>query len=96
MFREEKLFAVVMTPTRELAVQVKEHLIILCKYTDINVALVVGGLAKEKQERLLKKRPEIVVGTPGRIWELFNEGNVHLRGIPMVRYCYKKLTISKD
>ena len=32
----------------------------------------------EKQERLLKKKPEIVVGTPGRLWELMSSGNQHL------------------
>jgi len=81
----DKLQAIIMTPTRELAVQVKDHLIQLCKYTKIHVALVVGGLAKEKQERLLKKRPEIVVGTPGRLWELFSEGNEHLRSLIRVK-----------
>lgn len=74
-----------MTPTRELAVQVKDQLIHLCKYTKINVAMVVGGLAKEKQERLLKRKPEIVVGTPGRLWELYNDGNPHLVNLPLVR-----------
>jgi len=35
-------------------------------------------MSSEKQERLLKRRPEIIVGTPGRLWELMSGGNQHL------------------
>lgn len=35
-------------------------------------------MSSEKQERLLKTRPEIVVGTPGRLWELMSGGETHL------------------
>lgn len=79
------MYALILTPTRELAVQVKDHITDICKYTDINVALIVGGLAHEKQERILKKRPEIVVATPGRLWELINSKNIHLQDIKNIR-----------
>ncbi|XP_054740964.1 ATP-dependent RNA helicase DDX24 [Anastrepha obliqua] len=72
------LYAVVLTPTRELAVQVREHLVAAAKYTGIKVAAIFGGLAVAKQERLLKQCPEIVVATPGRLWELFEQENQHL------------------
>lgn len=39
---------------------------------------IVGGIASAKQERLLKQNPEIVVATPGRLWELMRDGNHHL------------------
>lgn len=39
---------------------------------------IVGGILTEKQERLLKARPEIIVGTPGRLWELMSAGEKHL------------------
>ncbi|KAI3852561.1 hypothetical protein MKX03_019982, partial [Papaver bracteatum] len=42
------------------------------------VVAIVGGLYSEKQERLLKARPEIIVGTPGRLWELMQRGDPHL------------------
>lgn len=80
-----KLFSVILTPTRELAVQVKNHLEDLCKYTNIKIVLVVGGLAHEKQERLLSKRPEIIVATPGRLWDLIQTRNVHLQEICKIR-----------
>lgn len=44
----------------------------------MRVVPIVGGMSTEKQERLLKKRPEIIVGTPGRLWELMSGGEKHL------------------
>ncbi|CAD7012803.1 unnamed protein product [Ceratitis capitata] len=72
------LYAVILTPTRELAVQVKDHLVAAAKYTGIKVAAIFGGLSVAKQERLLKRCPEIVVATPGRLWELYQQENPHL------------------
>lgn len=80
------LFALILTPTRELAVQVKDHLVAITKYTDIRVAAIFGGLAVVKQERVLSKCPEIVVATPGRLWELLNEGNEHLNKLSSVNF----------
>ncbi|XP_063218089.1 ATP-dependent RNA helicase DDX24 [Bacillus rossius redtenbacheri] len=81
-----RLYALVLTPTRELAIQVKNHLVAAAKYTDIKVAVVVGGLAPQKQERLLSKGPEIVVATPGRLWELMEQGNPHLSQVTDIRF----------
>lgn len=75
---EQPLYALVLTPTRELCVQVKDHLVQAAKYTGIQVAAIFGGLAHVKQERVLRKCPEIVVATPGRLWELIRDGNEHL------------------
>ncbi len=50
--------------------QVKSHIDAVSKGLGIKVVAVVGGLAEQKQERLLKCLPEIVVATPGRFWEL--------------------------
>lgn len=82
---KNKLQALILAPTRELAVQVKDHLSDICKCTDIKIVLLVGGLATEKQERLLKKRPEIVIATPGRLWELISCKNEHLQNISKIR-----------
>lgn len=80
------LYALILTPTRELAVQVKDHLVVATKYTDIRVAAIFGGLAAVKQERILSKCPEIVVATPGRLWELLNEGNAHLNKLQNINF----------
>ncbi len=73
-----KLRGLVLTPTRELAIQVKDHIKAITKYTDIQVIAIVGGMASQKQIRLLNRAPEIVVATPGRLWDLVQEGHPHL------------------
>lgn len=80
------LQALVLTPTRELAMQVKRHLEAVAKYTNIRVVEVVGGLSADKQLRLLKHCPEIVVATPGRLWELVDQGAPHLGELNQVRH----------
>ncbi|XP_065367377.1 ATP-dependent RNA helicase DDX24 [Calliphora vicina] len=80
------LFALVLTPTRELAVQVKDHIVAAAKYTGIKVAAIFGGLSLAKQERVLNSHPEIVVATPGRLWELYQQGNKHLSKIEDISF----------
>lgn len=81
-FKGEKsgspLRALIVAPTRELALQVCDHLKAASKFTIIRVVPIVGGMAPQKQERLLKQRPHIIVGTPGRLWELMAGGERHL------------------
>jgi len=43
----------------------------------VQTAVIVGGLAPEKQRRLLRKRPDIIIATPGRLWELIQEVQWH-------------------
>jgi len=82
----DKLRALILTPTRELAMQVTNHLVVAAKHTGVRVAVVVGGLSVEKQVRLLSRGPAIVVATPGRLWDLVQEGNSHLMGLSKIRY----------
>lgn len=72
------LRALIVTPTRELALQVADHIKQVARFTNIRVVPIVGGMSTEKQERLLNYRPEIVVATPGRLWELMSRGDQHL------------------
>ncbi|CAH2240978.1 jg19732 [Pararge aegeria aegeria] len=80
------LYALILTPTRELAIQISRHLIAAAKYTGIRVATIVGGMAEVKQERVLRSGPEIVVATPGRLWELLNQGQPHLQQLTAVKF----------
>ncbi|GAX73897.1 hypothetical protein CEUSTIGMA_g1347.t1 [Chlamydomonas eustigma] len=73
-----KLRALILAPTRELALQVSQHLQAIGKECGVRVVAIVGGLAQVKQERLLRGLPEVVVATPGRLWELMREGHSHL------------------
>nr|XP_045594873.1 ATP-dependent RNA helicase DDX24-like isoform X1 [Procambarus clarkii]XP_045594874.1 ATP-dependent RNA helicase DDX24-like isoform X1 [Procambarus clarkii] len=83
---QKPLRALIVTPTRELAIQIKSHLAAVLVHTDIQTAVIMGGVSHEKQERLLRRGPEIVIGTPGRLWELIEQGNKHLTQVPDVRY----------
>jgi len=81
-----RLRALILTPTRELAVQIKDHIMEILTKTNISIAVIFGGMNADKQLRLLKRKPEIVIGTPGRLWELIQEGEPHLQGLPNIRY----------
>lgn len=72
------LRALILTPTRELALQVSNNIKALARPCGIRVCPLVGGMAQVKQERLLKKGPQVVVATPGRLWDLMRQGEVHL------------------
>ncbi|PNY04303.1 DEAD-box ATP-dependent RNA helicase 13-like protein [Trifolium pratense] len=72
------LRSLIIAPTRELALQVKDHLEKVAKHINVKVTAIVGGILPEKQQRLLKARSEIVVATPGRLWELMSSGEKHL------------------
>eukprot|EP00743_Colponemidia_sp_Colp-15_P008340 GILK01009058.1.p1 GENE.GILK01009058.1~~GILK01009058.1.p1 ORF type:complete len:763 (+),score=169.34 GILK01009058.1:48-2291(+) len=78
--------AVILTPTRELAIQIKDHLAIITQDTPIQVMALVGGMAIPKQRRLLSYKPHIVIATPGRLWELISEGEPHLSTISSSRF----------
>ncbi|KAL1738891.1 P-loop containing nucleoside triphosphate hydrolase protein, partial [Schizophyllum fasciatum] len=65
----------VLVPTRELAVQCYEVGKKLAAHTDVEVALIVGGLSLKSQEATLRARPDIVIATPGRLID-------HIRNSP--------------
>lgn len=82
---ERPLLGLVLTPTRELAVQVKQHIDAVAKFTGIKTAILVGGMSTQKQQRMLKRQPEIVIATPGRLWELVKEKHPHLSNLRQLR-----------
>ncbi|NWI99931.1 DDX24 helicase, partial [Crypturellus undulatus] len=83
--RKKPLLGLVLTPTRELAVQVKHHIDAVARFTGIKTAILVGGMAAQKQERVLNRKPEIVIATPGRLWELIKERHPHLSNLRQLR-----------
>ncbi|NWY45878.1 DDX24 helicase, partial [Sylvia atricapilla] len=83
--KKRPLLGLVLTPTRELAVQVKHHIDAVAKFTGIKTAILVGGMAAQKQERVLNRQPEIVIATPGRLWELVKERHPHLSNLRQLR-----------
>ena len=85
------LYGLILTPTRELAIQIESHLSSLLKYSTISIGCIVGGMSIAKQKRVLKNSPEIIVATPGRLWQLFENINndterLHLRNLSNLRF----------
>src|SRR5512138_1244013 len=73
-----KASALVMTPTRELALQVSEELAALAKHKDLKVVTVYGGASMGDQREKLEAGAEIVVGTPGRIYDFIRRKTLKL------------------
>ena len=74
--------ALVLSPTRELCLQITDDLRDFAKYMDgIHVKAVYGGAAIEPQMRALKKGVEIIVATPGRLVDLMHRGYAHLEEV---------------
>lgn len=74
-------FALVMAPTRELAIQIAQVLDVAGSQVNVRVLCVYGGVPKKEQVDALKRGVEIVVGTPGRLEDLMNEGTCKLQAV---------------
>ncbi|KAI9284564.1 P-loop containing nucleoside triphosphate hydrolase protein [Umbelopsis sp. AD052] len=83
---KHKLAALILTPTRELAIQVKNHIQNITCFMDIRTIAVVGGMSAQKQIRQLRQKPNIIVATPGRLWELFSETDEHLNSLKQIKF----------
>ena len=70
--------ALVLLPTRELAHQVDKHCQELGSFTQIKSALIVGGASFNEQKALIRKNPEFIIGTPGRILEHVQKKSIDL------------------
>ncbi|MGE3317881.1 MAG: DEAD/DEAH box helicase [Candidatus Berkiella sp.] len=72
----------ILTPTRELATQVKDTALQLIKrIRSLNLALLIGGEPIFKQFAALKRRPRIIIGTPGRILDHLQRRTLHLQSV---------------
>lgn len=79
---EPEVQEVVLAPTRELALQIGEELTKLAKYIKgCRIAVLYGGQPIPKQLAALKRKPQILVATPGRLLDHMNRGNVHLNAV---------------
>ncbi|HPC47680.1 MAG TPA: DEAD/DEAH box helicase, partial [Deltaproteobacteria bacterium] len=73
--------AMVIVPTRELAVQVEREAELLGAHLDFRTACIYGGVGYKSQEQQLKLNPDIVVGTPGRIIDFHRQGKLSFRDV---------------
>ncbi|MDI6602025.1 MAG: DEAD/DEAH box helicase [Thermoanaerobacteraceae bacterium] len=78
---DNKIYSIILTPTRELAIQVNDELARIAKYTDIKLLPVYGGTPIDRQIKALKKGIDIIVGTPGRVLDLLRRNVINLKDI---------------
>ncbi|WP_040951626.1 DEAD/DEAH box helicase [Gorillibacterium massiliense] len=81
---EERIVALIMCPTRELAIQVAEEIGKLGRFKGIRSLPIYGGQDIVKQIRALKKRPQIIIGTPGRLLDHINRKTIKLDDVQTV------------
>ncbi|WP_314001666.1 DEAD/DEAH box helicase [uncultured Paenibacillus sp.] len=81
---EERIVALIMTPTRELAIQVADEIGKLARYKGVRTLPIYGGQDIGRQIRALKKRPHIIIGTPGRLLDHINRKTIKLDDVQTV------------
>jgi len=73
--------ALILAPTRELALQILQSFNDYGKYLDLRTAVIFGGVSQHQQVGNLRKGVDILVATPGRLLDLMNQGYVSLRAV---------------
>ncbi|MGJ1439463.1 ATP-dependent RNA helicase RhlE [compost metagenome] len=76
--------ALILTPTRELAIQIGDNINLYRKYLKLNYCTIFGGVSQEKQVKEIKKGVDILVATPGRLLDLMNQKIVSLDKIEIL------------
>ncbi|MBT3201467.1 MAG: DEAD/DEAH box helicase, partial [Phycisphaerales bacterium] len=71
--RKRKIRALVMTPTRELAAQIQDSFQVYGRGLSLTSTVIFGGVSQRAQERALRRGPDILVATPGRLLDLINQ-----------------------
>ncbi|WP_338409095.1 DEAD/DEAH box helicase [uncultured Flavobacterium sp.] len=76
--KRKSIRTLVVTPTRELAIQIQENFNEYGKYTNIRTMVVFGGVSQVSQVDQLKKGVDVLVATPGRLLDLYKQGYIDL------------------
>lgn len=79
--RADRRAALILTPTRELAQQVAQHLRELGKHTNLRVTAIYGGVAMRPQINAMRRGADVVVATPGRLIDLIQQGQAPLDNV---------------
>ncbi len=76
--------AIMLAPTRELAIQIHKDAELLGKHTDLKLGLVFGGTGYEQQRKQLEQGVDILIGTPGRLIDYFKQGVFNLKAVQVM------------
>jgi superfamily II DNA/RNA helicase len=78
IFKNRNEKALIIAPTRELAVQIEDEFRAFSKEMRLYSALVIGGANAQRQMHILRRNPHVVIGTPGRLKDLIERRELHL------------------
>lgn len=73
--------AVILAPTRELAIQIEENFVAYARYTNIKSLVIFGGVSQNPQVKALKEGVDILIATPGRMLDLYNQKFLKLNDV---------------
>ncbi|HEY0655954.1 MAG TPA: DEAD/DEAH box helicase [Chryseosolibacter sp.] len=68
--------ALILAPTKELTIQISEHIAQLAKYTDLRIFALYGGVGASQQIKAIENGVDILIATPGRFMELYLQGDL--------------------
>ena len=75
------ILSLVLTPTRELAIQIGESFTEYGKYTNVKNTVIFGGVSQRSQTNILSRGVDVLVATPGRLMDLMNQGYISLEDV---------------
>src|SRR5690606_37506120 len=79
--KKRKIRSLILTPTRELAIQIGESFNAYARHTSLNNTVIFGGVNQNPQTAKLHAGVDILIATPGRLLDLMNQGHLNLRDI---------------
>ena len=79
--RRKKIRSLIVTPTRELAIQIGESFNAYGRHTGLNCTVIFGGVGQGPQVTALKNGADVVIATPGRLLDLMNQGHLNIREV---------------
>jgi len=80
-YQSTKIKALIVTPTRELAIQIAESFTAYGRFTGVKNTVVFGGVKQGSQTDALRKGVDVLVATPGRLLDLMDQGYINLRDV---------------
>jgi ATP-dependent RNA helicase RhlE len=81
---QRRVRSLILTPTRELALQIADNIQAYSQYTNLRFTAIVGGVSQRAQERALSQGADIVIATPGRLIDLMNQKHIDLQYVQIL------------
>ncbi|WP_240421256.1 DEAD/DEAH box helicase [Paenibacillus periandrae] len=81
---QRRVRSLILTPTRELALQISDNIVAYSQYTQLRCTAIVGGVSQTAQERALHLGADIVIATPGRLLDLINQKHIDLQHVQIL------------